>query len=500
MSQTLNGNGNGNGQQTVVLSPPPAKAVSKPLDPGFRETRVVFRLAKDILRHGNLVRVTPHIAFFEVHDSTLILRLSEVLEDFQVIMQGRVVYTGRAVVSSVVETGFKTACEVNLRETGWAGMDVQAALRQNGDLANQFNAFVDEWQKLCKVRAGFKTAAIDLMTFFNEAHVWLNQVELGIRTLPAPDQARAEQAVLEKLSPMFISATTNITERFEHELNLAERELLPWHQSFLRQLMHPVTQCSPFMHRAFEKPLGYAGDFEVVDMMFRNPFQGVSYFAKLLNAYALQLPPVTAHRNRIEYLQKKLGDESLRVLTQGRGLTVFNLGCGPAREVQQFMEHSELSHRTRFVLADFEERTLTHTNQVLHEIKSRRQRQSKIKTVKISVAQLIKEHERRGKQTGREQYDFIYCAGLFDYLTDAVCQHLMNAFYSMLAPDGLLVATNVDRHEAINQMECFLDWHLVYRDTKRMREITPEGANPDDVTIKRDASGANVFIEIRKRA
>jgi extracellular factor (EF) 3-hydroxypalmitic acid methyl ester biosynthesis protein len=112
------------------------------------------------------------------------------------------------------------------------------------------------------------------------------------------------------------------------------------------------------------------------------------------------------------------------------------------------------------------------------------------------VAQLIKEHER--KKTGAAQYDFVYCAGLFDYLTDAVCQHLMEAFYAMLAPGGLLVATNVDKHAAINQMECFLDWHLKYRDTQKMRELTPKAASPEEVIIKRDPSGANVFIEVRK--
>ena len=74
----------------------------------------------------------------------------------------------------------------------------------------------------------------------------------------------------------------------------------------------------------------------------------------------------------------------------------------------------------------------------------------------------------------------------------------MDAFYALLAPEGLLVATNVDRHAAINQMECFLDWHLQYRDTEKMRALTPGAANPGDVVIKSDPSGANIFIEVRK--
>ena len=358
--------------------------------------------------------------------------------------------------------------------------------------------FLKDWQQHCKLRPGFKNAAIEMLSFFNESNLWLNQVELGIRSLPANDQARAEQETLLQLSPHFIRVTGSINENFEHELNEVEPAQRPLHQAFVRKFLHSATQCSPFMHRAFEKPLGYPGDYEVVDMMFRNPFQGGSYFAKLLNAYALQLPPVAAHRNRIEYLQKKLADETLRVLTRGGSLRVFNLGCGPAREVQQFIGASELANLASFVLADFEEETLAHTSQVLHELNARHHRRAKIRTVKLSVAQLIKQHERRGGQMASDQYDFVYCAGLFDYLTDSVCQHLMNAFYGMLAPGGLLVATNVDTHAAINQMECFLDWHLFYRNPARMREIAPRQASPEEAVVKSDPTGANVFLEVRK--
>ncbi len=494
MSHASNVNGNGNGHHAASLTRPPAK----PAPATSQENGVTFRTADGIQRHGVIVRVTSHTAYFEVHDPTLILRLSETLQDFQIIFQGQKTCSGRAVICGIVESGFKTACEVKLREMNWSGLNPASTLQQNISMDEQFKVFLNEWENQCKVKPEFKNATIDLLSFFNESQIWLNQVELGIRNLPAQEQAKTEQEALLQLNPHFIRATGSINEKFEHELNQVEPDLRPLHQAFVRKFLHPVTQCSPFMHRAFEKPLGYAGDYEVVDMMFRDPFQGGSYFAKLLNSYALQLPPVVAHRNRIQYLRKKLEDESLRALSQKRSLRVFNLGCGPAREVQQFLADTSLSNQTSFVLADFEEKTLVHTNHVLHELKARHQRRVQIKTVKLSVAQLIKEYERRGKKNGPEQFDFVYCAGLFDYLTDAVCQHLMDAFYAMLAPDGLLVATNVDRHAAINQMECFLDWHLQYRDSEKMRELTPQAACPGDVTIKRDPSGANVFIEVRK--
>ena len=492
MSHGLNGNGNGNGHHATSLLRPPAK-VAATMD---KENGVTFHTSDGVKRHGTIVRVTPHSAYFEIYDPTLVLRLSEALDNFQIVFPGQTACSGRAVVCSIVESGFKTACEVKLREMIWSGLNPDSGLQEASSIDKKFKTFLDAWSHQCKVKVEFKNAAIDLLSFFSDSQVWLNQIELGVRNLPAPAQAQAEEETLLQLKPHFIRTTSSINERFEHELNQVETELRPLHQSFVRKFLHPVTQCSPFMHRAFEKPLGYAGDFEVVDMMFRDPFQGGSYFAKLLNAYALQLPPVVAHRNRIEYLQKKLADESLRALTQGKNLRVFNLGCGPAREVQQFLADNTLSSKTSFVLADFEEKTLAHTSRVLHDLKARHQRHTQIKTIKLSVAQLIKKHEQQ--KASAEKFDFVYCAGLFDYLTDTVCFRLMEAFYAMLAPDGLLVATNVDKHAAINQMECFLDWHLIYRDSKKMQELTPKLANADDVTVKRDTSGANVFIEIRK--
>jgi extracellular factor (EF) 3-hydroxypalmitic acid methyl ester biosynthesis protein len=463
---------------------------------GTQATGVTFSTADGLKRHGEIVRVTPYSAFFEVHDRTLVLRLSEVLNDFEIRFHGQNTFRGRATVSGLVQSGFKTLCEAKLQEMNWSGEPLQSPT----GMGLQFGKFLREWEQHRQIRTEFKNAAIEMLSFFNESNVWLNQVELGVRNLPPTDQARAEQEVLQQLSPHFIRATASINEKFEAELNQVEPEQKPLHQAFVRKFLHSATQSSPFMHRAFEKPLGYPGDYEVVDMMFRNPFEGNSYFAKQLNAYALQLPPVAAHRNRIEYLQKKLTDEALRLRAAGRPLTVFNLGCGPAREVQQFVAQTPLADNASFVLADFEEQSLAHVGAALRTLNARLNRRTLVKTTKVSVAQLIRQHERRGGRDSAQTYELVYCAGLFDYLTDSVCHHLMDVFYEMLAPGGLLVATNVDTHAAINQMECFLDWHLFYRNPERMRGIVPTRANPDEAVVKSDPTGVNMFLEIRKPA
>jgi extracellular factor (EF) 3-hydroxypalmitic acid methyl ester biosynthesis protein len=328
----------------------------------------------------------------------------------------------------------------------------------------------------------------------------LDHIEIAICTLPSATQIKWGQEIACKMESKVVPAIQNLTERLEDTMNCLEPDLIPTHRAFCRRLLHPLTLCSPFIRRAFYKPLGYAGDYEMVNMMFRDPFEGKSLFAKMINAYALQLPPVVGHRNRIRYLGENLEKESLRVVVRHRDARVFNMGCGPAQEIQRFLTEAELANHTHFTLVDFNQETLEYTARVLNDLKKRYKRRGQIQMVERSVYQTLKGAGRigDGEYAQCDQYDLIYCAGLLDYLSDQVCRQLMKIFYAMLLPGGLLIATNVDDHPAKNQTECFLDWHLAHRNTDKMRSLAPQKATPENVFIKRDPSGVNVFMEVRK--
>jgi extracellular factor (EF) 3-hydroxypalmitic acid methyl ester biosynthesis protein len=131
-------------------------------------------------------------------------------------------------------------------------------------------------------------------------------------------------------------------------------------------------------------------------------------------------------------------------------------------------------------------------------LKKRHGRNTRIQLVKKSVQQILKQADRVIQRPAADQYDFIYCAGLFDYLSDKVCRKLMEIFYSMLAPGGLLLATNVDLHPSRGEMECFLEWHLIHRNTRQMAGLVPAIVPHDEMVIKRDATGVNLFLELRR--
>jgi extracellular factor (EF) 3-hydroxypalmitic acid methyl ester biosynthesis protein len=394
-----------------------------------------------------------------------------------------------------VEAEAKIVCEASLDEMQWAILDPSP---DEEAITNQFKDFLIEWQKLYKIVPEFKVVVADLQTYLTDVRLWLNQLEINLGNPLVKSRRALERKLLQSLSRKIISDITSMTERFESVLDRVDEDSLPRHQAFCRRLLHPVAMCSPFMYRTFHKPLGYAGDYEMVNMMLRDPFEGETLFAKLLNAYALQLPPVIGHRNRIHYLKESLAKETLRMMRLGRCMRVFNLGCGPAQEVQNFLANDTVADYADFTLADFNQETLDYTGRLLNELKRRHQRQTEIKMTRRTVQQLLKETGRSGRRRSQEQYDVVYCAGLFDYLSDQICRELVDVFYAMLAPGGLLMTTNVDKHPARHQTECFLDWRLVFRNQERMRSLAPAQAAPEDVVIKCDASGVNVFLEIRK--
>jgi extracellular factor (EF) 3-hydroxypalmitic acid methyl ester biosynthesis protein len=285
--------------------------------------------------------------------------------------------------------------------------------------------------------------------------------------------------------------------RFEEAADQVEEELQPLHRTYAKRQLHPYLLCSPFAYRTYNKPLGYAGDYEMVNMIIGDPLKGSSLFAKTLNLWFLSQAPAEAHRNRIKYLTNLLAEETCRVAGEGRRARILNLGCGPAGEIQEFLIQNEVCDWSSFTLLDFNDETLQHTKMILDDLLKRFGRRTKVDLIKKSVHQVLKDAPKLGEHI--ETYDVIYCAGLFDYLSDRICKRLMNIFYDVLAPGGLLVATNVDTSNPSRQtMEQVLEWHLIYRNRAQLMGLAPDLATDGSYCIKSDPTGCNVLLEVRR--
>lgn len=468
-----------------------------------KDSLVVFKSSQGEELRAALLRTTRYSAVFEISTPNSVLRTSEVLGDFRIVIQNRVIYSGRAVTRNLVNAGVSVICEVTLDESSWQDVELSPAAVVPGQLGRQFKDFLTDWQKLYRVVPEFKIVMADMHSFLTDLRLWLEQVELGIRSSPSADRTQLERQTVDELSGPVIQAIDSFIDRFEDIAVRLDVESAPVHRTYLRRQLHPLVLCSPFAYRTFHKPLGYAGDYEVVDMMLRAPQEGSSLFAKIINVWLLGQAPAQAHRNRVTYLTDMLVRETRRISARGTRARVYNLGCGPADEVRRFLREHPIADQADLTLLDFNEETLHSLQHTLEALRSQHHRRTPIQLIRKSVHQILKETARSVTANPAKQFDLIYCAGLFDYLSDSVCKRLMNYFYDQLAPDGLLLATNVS--DILNRsrpfrysMEYILDWHLIYRDGRKMLELAPDRAHADAVKVITEDTGVNVFVEVRK--
>lgn len=469
-----------------------------PLTPS-KDTFIICRNSQGTEFRATLLRLTRFTVVFEVYNPYSILQLSEVLSDFRMIMNDRMIYSGKAVVSNLVNTGILLVCESTLDDDSWLDVNIFTSIHQKDKLLDEFRDFLAEWGKTRQIKEEFKVVIADTQNFLMDIRRWLEQVELSIRSEPSGDRAQLEREVILKLKEPILPAIGELFGRLEETAAKVPRDLQAIHRSYCKRQLHPLVLCSPFIYRTFQKPLGYAGDYEMVNMMLRDPLEGSSVFAKIINFWFISAPPCEAHRNRIQHLIRRLGEETERAAGEGRKLRVLDMACGPAKEVQEFLIHNPLCEKAEFELLDFNDETLEYTGKTIAEIKRRFHRSTAVQTVKKSVNNILKESFKTPVPKPEKPYDFIYCAGLFDYLEDRICRRLLDYFYGLLAPQGLLLATNVTpENPIINIMESVVEWHLIYRNEKGMMDLKPDSVPEVACKVERDPTGVNIFFDIRK--
>ena len=459
---------------------------------------VKFENSQGYALTANILRMRRYTISFEIYNPYSSVQLSEVLKDFRIRLNGQLVYEGEAVVSSIVNTGVLLVCEATLGK-GWKDVDFLASSGAGGGLVSQFDGFVDDWKRAHHVSADFKLNVADMQNIMIGMKRWLEQIDLGIRSKDTEDRQGLEMQVIDEIEGRMMDELIPLMGSFESSARDVAVTDQPAHKFYVRRQMHPLMLCSPFAYRAFTKPLGYAGDYEMVNMMLRDSHEGSSLFAKMLNKVFLSIDPVQAHRNRIDYLVKTIKGEAEMVVGQGRRLKVLNLGCGPAQELQRFIRNEEISDQCDFTLLDFNKETLDYTEVLLTDIKLKAARGCQITMIERSVHQLLKQASRGDVEMEWESYDLVYCAGLFDYLSQKVCKKLVELFTKLLRPKGLVIATNVaSTNPRIGWMEYVVEWNLVYRNDWEMLDLIPLDGTVMKTDLKRDATGVNLFLEIRK--
>lgn len=247
--------------------------------------------------------------------------------------------------------------------------------------------------------------------------------------------------------------------------------------------------------RSYEKPLGYPGDFEIMRMVYEWQREGETAYQKLIHRIGLDVAECIATRMVVmrEIIAKTVLERSGR---DRKAAHITSIGCGPAREVSDYLSIREIPGAVQFTLIDQDHDALAHAYETTYSHVMRLNGKAAVNCLHAAFNQLFDTKELFGKLA---KQDLIYTVGLVDYLKPRRAELWISSLFDFLAPGGKLVVSNMRKTEMSNlwPMEFICDWTVLYRTEDEMKQLAAK-LPASKVETALDSTGRVVFLIIEK--
>jgi hypothetical protein len=108
-------------------------------------------------------------------------------------------------------------------------------------------------------------------------------IDVGIRTTVTRRREDLEHEIFSSIEDRVVNEVLPKMQSFEEVSAEVGQAEVAVHKSYVRRELHPIVLCSPFLYRTYTKPLGYAGDYEMMNMIHRQTTDGQTAYAKIVN-------------------------------------------------------------------------------------------------------------------------------------------------------------------------------------------------------------------------
>lgn len=216
----------------------------------------------------------------------------------------------------------------------------------------------------------------------------------------------------------------------------------------------------PIWERSYKKPLGYPGDYQVMNYVYDWKREGETTYDQLVHRLGLDVAECIGTRMDVvigtilKAATAKPPREPMRVLS---------LGSGPAREVSQIFETTGSGETPfEYTLIDQEEQALQFAYEGNTRAAKAHHAGAAIRCLNLSFTDILRGDFAIGSVCHQ---DVVYSVGLLDYLKDRRARGLARSMFQMVRPGGLMILGNMNKTELSNlwPMEVITDWRLYYR-------------------------------------
>jgi len=439
---------------------------------------------KDLSLHGLSVEPSTPIS--------LEVFAGDRLTDLEIVCGDRQLFRGTGIIRRLSDV--PNSQQIGIELAG--GIDLAELFREETrqGFAQRLRVFEEEQARLLHVGERFKAWVADLRTELEALKAFLTAEELAMADEDLQTRLETENEILSMIHPKIVERMFLARGELNEMVRGFSEEEHETHRAYLKKhVVHLFTE-APFAKRAFEKPYGYAGDYEMMNMLYRDHREGSSLFAKAMNEYSTTEDAAVANINRIEFIQGLILDRMKT--SKERPFRIASIGCGPAFEIHSLLRSDpSLGQHLDVALLDQDERSISHCERVLAPLA--KETSARIHFIRESVRRLLT--TRDGARMLGER-DLIYSAGLFDYLGDRAFRQLLTNLYSSLSTDGSMAIGNVASHNSSRWvMEYVLEWFLIHRSASDLESMCSDlDPKPRSVTVSSEPSGINLFLIVKR--
>jgi SAM-dependent methyltransferase len=377
------------------------------------------------------------------------------------------------------------------------------ALRGRDDEKNlQFELARGHERTVAQIPAGYREVVSRIVHFFQYYRRSLDYHERRYRSEGADDTAimqfviRATDALREPWDELQREASRAAVKC------LVDRDVLLAAKRYTEALLVPCMLDIPLNNRAYLKPLGYPGDYQVMLYYYADGYEGNTVFTRAMHKLHMEHPLAVGVRTRSDFIVGLIEREH-RQMTADRGnaaeFRIVSLGCGPARETSDYIRRvKHWPGRMVWTLIDQEEKALSVAYRAAQTEVGAHGCACTLNLLNLSFVQMLSEGLPL-RESGSQH--FIYSTGLFDYVRESRAKTLLRGMYDLLAAGGFLTVGNaIAPNEHFWTPEFLGDWTILYRTKEEMRSLAALLPEDAQVEITVEPGGAYCFLTIRKPA
>jgi len=243
-------------------------------------------------------------------------------------------------------------------------------------------------------------------------------------------------------------------------------------------ILSPILNIKSLLGYTFQKPRGYAGDFELIDRIYNKWISDDINFQKWDTLYH-ELESSKAVINRKKYFINEISKLNKRK----ESLKVLNLGSGPCTDLYEYLYKTKKNY-LHFDCLDMDQSAIEFGEGVCDNY------YDKVSFINKNAFRYMPD----------KKYELIWSAGLFDYFSDKLFIRLLNRMYKLLSADGELIIGNFSTNNpSRGMMETYAQWYLNHRSDEELIDLAIKaGVSRKKLKVRSEELGINLFLHARK--